>query len=218
MSDDLSREEISDAVDRAVAGLLDDAGVSSPPVDAVALAQRHLGLILRPKPDLTPEQRQFAAAREVGRVGKDDLLRRLDLDPEEQRRGLAGASLVNLFAERLLLPTPWFRDAARAAGFDLLALKERFATASHEAIAWRLLDLDEPCLITLVENGSVVRRRGNVARAGKGLSPPERRCLQQVQRSGRPCDLSEDGWRVQGWPIDPGGGKREVLRSVLEEM
>src|SRR5262245_25569322 len=155
MSDDLSPEEIHDAVDRAVAELLDDAGVTAPPVDTLALAQRHLGLVVRLKPDLTPEQRQYAVAQEIGRVGRDDLLERLGLDPQERRPGLQGASLVNLFADRLLLPTPWFRDEARASGFDLLALKEVFATASHEAIAWRMLDLDDPSVITVVDNGSV---------------------------------------------------------------
>ena len=218
MSDDLSPEEIHDAVDRAVAGLLDDAGVREPPVDAVALAQRHLGLVLQLKPDLTPEQRQYAAAQEVGRVGKADLLRSLGVDPEERRPGLQGATLVNLFADRLLTPPAWFRDEARASGFDLLALKRRFATASHELLAFRLLDLDEPCVITVVDNGSVTRRRGNAHRVTKELSRAERRCLEQVQRYSRPCDLSEEGWRVQGWPVHEADWKREILRSVLEEM
>ncbi len=218
MSDDLSPDEIHDVVDRAVGELLDDAGVDAPSVDAVALAERHLGLVLRLKADLTPEQRQYAAAQEVGRVGRDDLLRSLGVDPEERRPGLQGATLVNLFADRLLTPTAWFRDEARSSAYDLFALKRRFATASHELLAFRLLDLDEPCVITVLDNGTVTRRRGNTGRVTKDLSPAERRCLEQLQRYSRPCDLSEGGWRVQGWPVHEADWKREILRSVLEEM
>ena len=35
--DDLVREEVLETVDRAVAGLLDAAGITGPPVDAIAL-------------------------------------------------------------------------------------------------------------------------------------------------------------------------------------
>jgi hypothetical protein len=143
-------------------------------------------------------------------------LRRLGIEAE-QARPLTGESLANLFAARLLVPTPWLRAECRACGFDLLALKERFATASHETIAWRLLDLDEPCIITLVDNGQVSKRRANAGRAGRELSAPERACQQQVHRYSRPCALREAGWTVQGWPLHQADWKREVLRSVVEE-
>ena len=44
--EDLSREEVIEAVDRAVEDLLRVAGVEAPPVDAIALAQRHLGMLV----------------------------------------------------------------------------------------------------------------------------------------------------------------------------
>jgi len=44
MFDDLAREEVVEAVDRAVAELLQSAGMEAPPVDAIVLAQRHLGI------------------------------------------------------------------------------------------------------------------------------------------------------------------------------
>src|SRR4051794_12953657 len=175
MTDDLSREEVVAAVDAAVAELLEGANWEGPPVDAIVLAHRHLGMIvcldrrqqqrgraqrsagrkqifLRPEP--SEERHQWTVAHEVGEHLKADLLDRLGVPPEETR-AMLGESLANLFANRLLAPTAWLADAARACGHDLLALKGTFRTASHEVLAWRLLDLGEPCAITIVDNGEV---------------------------------------------------------------
>ena len=46
MLDDLPREDVIAAVERTVDELLASAGVSEPPVDAIALAQRHLGMVV----------------------------------------------------------------------------------------------------------------------------------------------------------------------------
>ena len=147
MSEGPEPEEIHQAVDRAVEELLAAAGVREPPVDAVAVAQRHLRLVLRgdrarrrgrkqtsPRPVASEEEQQLLAAQEIGKHLRADLLRRLGVEPEEAR-GLAGALLTNLFADRLLMPTSWFTAEAKAAGYDLLALKRRFRTAGHEGIA-----------------------------------------------------------------------------------
>ncbi len=237
MSEELSREEAHEVVDRAVAELLEAAGLAEPPVDAIALAQRHLGMVvcldrtqpqrgraqrvagrkqifLRPEP--SEERHQWTVAHEIGEHLKADLLARLGIDPEEARP-LTGESLANLFADRLLVPTPWLAELGRQCRHDLLELKRQFRTASHEVIAWRLLDLPEPCIITIVDNGSVHRRRGNAWRVGKELSPAERACQQRVHQESRPHELRRDGWSVQGWPIHQLDWKREVLRSVLEE-
>src|SRR5262245_15731747 len=149
MSDDLSREEIHDRLDRFVLELLDAAGVAGPPVDAVAVARRHLRLELEFAPDADEEARHAAAAHAAGERLKPDLLRALGLDPA-QKRGLLGGSLAGMFADRMLAPTPWLADEGRACGWDLLVLKQRFATASHERIALRLLDLAEPCVISII--------------------------------------------------------------------
>src|SRR5438132_1379605 len=127
MSDGPSREEVHDAVDRAVTDLLEAAGVSEPPVDAIALAQGHLGIVvcldrtqpqrgraqrvagrkqifLRPEP--SEERHQWTVAHEIGEHLKAEMLRRLGVEPE-QTRALSGESLANLFADRLLAPTRW---------------------------------------------------------------------------------------------------------------
>jgi hypothetical protein len=216
MSDDLTREEIHDRLDHFVMDLLDAARVPEPPIDAVAIARRHLGLALELDPDADEEARHAAAAVAAGERLKPDLLRALGLDPA-QKRGLLGQSLTGLFADRLLAPTAWLADEGRACGWDLFALKERFVTASHERLALRLLDLAEPCVISIIDNGHVSKRRSNAFRVNKQLSAPETRVQQYVHRYSRPHDLNEDGWRVQGWPVHVADWKREILRGVAEE-
>jgi hypothetical protein len=226
MSEGLDREEVHQAVDRAVEELLAEAGVGAPPVDAVALARGRLRLVLpldrgraskqplaRGEP--TREQLQWSAAHEIGRHLLPELLRRLDVDPTQ--KGMSGASLANLFADRLLVPGRWLAAEARASGYDLPALKETFGTAGFEAIAWRLLDLQEPCIITLLDNDHVHRRRSNSWRVNRELSEPEKRCQRYVHEYSRPHRVAEGGWTVQGWPLHQSDWKREVLRSVPPE-
>jgi hypothetical protein len=235
MGDELTPEEVHDAVDRAVAGLLERAGLIEPPVDALALARRHLGLAVQPdgpprggarrpatarqsalRAAPTEEQEQWSAARAIGEHLKPDLLSRLGL-PAGSTRGLAGVSLPNLFAGRLLVPTAWFAADARALGFDLLELKQRYRTASHEVLAWRMVDLPDACIVTVVDDGRVHRRRGNAWRVRKELSAAERACQRLVHEHGRPHALRQGGWSVQGWPVPRAGGSREILRSVVED-
>jgi hypothetical protein len=229
MREDLSREEVHRAVDRLVDELLEKAGVTAPPVDALALAQRQLGLVLtldkgEPKragrrvalrPEPTEEGHQWAAAHAAGEHLKPELLRRLDVPPE-QGRALGGESLANLFAYRLLAPTAWFADDARASGYELPELKERYRTAGPEVLAWRLLDLPEPCVITVVDNGHVQRRRSNAWRVRRELEAPERECQRYVNHYSRPRVVRADGWTVQGWPVHRPDWRREILRSVFD--
>jgi hypothetical protein len=92
-----------------------------------------------------------------------------------------------------------------------------FATASHERIALRLLDLAEPCVITIVDNGQVSQRKSNAWRVGRALSPVEEDCQRYVRHFSRPYAVRERGWAVQGWPIHRSDWKREILRSIIEE-
>src|SRR2546429_1115142 len=86
MSEDLSKDEVLQAIDRVVKNLLDQAGIQEPPVDAIVLAQKHLGMdvcldsrqpqrgraqrsagqkqiFLRPEP--TVERHQWTVAHEI---------------------------------------------------------------------------------------------------------------------------------------------------------
>jgi len=237
MTEELSREEVHAAVDQTVDELLATAGLAAPPVDAIALARQSLGMVicldakqpqrgraqrtggqrhiyLRPEP--TPERHQWTVAHEIGEHLKPALLKRLGIDPA-QARPMMGESLANLFAHRLLVPSCWLAGDARACAFDLLELKARYGTASHEVLSWRLLDLSEPCTITIVDNGSVYRRKSNAFRVTKALAAAELECQRYVNHFSRPRVVREAGWTVQGWPVHQADWKREVLRSVVGE-
>ncbi len=236
MNEDLTREEVHAAADRLADELLAAAGVTRPPVDAVELARRHLHMTIREEarpaaggrsrrgasaneirlpPGAGEEARQWAAAQAVGERLKPDLLRRLGLDPAA-RIGMTAESFAGLIAQRLLTPSAWFAGDARSAQWDILELKKIYATAGLELTAWRLLDLPEPCVITVVENDHVHRRRSNAWRVGKTLQPAEQECQRYVHHYSRPRVVSADGWTVQGWPVHSPDWKREILRSVVE--
>ncbi|MCI0682995.1 MAG: ImmA/IrrE family metallo-endopeptidase [Gemmataceae bacterium] len=216
--------------------LLAAARIAAPPVDAIALAQGHLGMVvcldkrqtqrgrvqrgagsrqiyLRPEP--TVERHQWTVAHEIGEHLKPALLNRLGVEPVEAR-AMMGESLANLFAHRLLVPTCWFADDAPDFDHDLLALKERYATASHEVLAWRLLDLPEPCIITIIDNDRIHRRRSNAWPTRRELSAAEQECRRRVALHGQPERVVADCWTVYGWPVHTAEWKREILRSVVE--
>lgn len=236
MREDLNREEVTEAVDRLVEELLERAGVAGPPVDAIALAQRHLGMVvcldqrqqqrgraqraagqkqifLRPEP--TEERHQWTVAHEIGEHLKTDLLRRLDVSPDETR-AMAGESLANLLAHRLLVPTRFLTADAPALEYDVLELKKRYRTASHEVIAWRFLDLPAPCIVTIIDNEHIHRRKSNAWPTRRELSPAEQECQKYVNYYSRPRVVRKEGWTVQGWPVHQPDWKREILRSVVE--
>lgn len=216
MNEDLTREDVYHAADLLVEELLDAAGVTRPPVNAVDVAQRHLRIALRDKESSgSEESRHWSAAQAIGERLKPDLLRRLGFDPAS-RQSLPGESLAGLLAHRLLTPTSWFGADARACGWEVPEIKNLYATAGYEVVAWRLLDLPEPCVITIVENDHVHRRRSNAWRVNKTLQPAERECQRYVHHYSRPRVVSLGGWTVQGWPLHEPDWKREILRSVGE--
>jgi hypothetical protein len=235
--DDIPREDVVGVIDQVVGELLDRAGLTGPPVDAIALAQRHLGMVVcldrrqqqrgraqragrRPqiflRPEPTEERHQWTVAREVGEHLKADLLGRLRLEPD-QARALSGESVLNLFSSHLLVPTRWFTQDAPAQDYDVLRLKQRYGTASHEVIALRFLDLPEPCVVTIVDNDHVHRRKSNGPRVRKELTPAELKCQRYVNKYSRPRVVQENGWTVHGWPVHQADWKREILRSIVEE-
>jgi IrrE N-terminal-like domain len=232
--DDLSRTDVLAAIDVLVAELLTKTRVFEPPADAVAIAGR-LGIpiakegrrrisgserangdhVVHLKSEASEETRQWFAARAIGQHYKKELIARLDAADDAPR--IAGESLANLFAYHLLVPSCWLADDIKAIGYDLQALKERYPTAAHEVIAWRFLDLPEPCIVTIVDNDAVSRRRSSGVRVTKQLSPPERQCQRYVNHYSRPRTVQAQGWTVQGWPVHRTDWKREILRSTVEE-
>ncbi len=237
MLDEMPREDMTAAIDKMVEELLDAAQVAEPPVDAIALAQRHLGMIVclderQPqrgraqralgkkqiylKPEPRVERHQWTVAHEIGEHLKSELLERLGIAPNEAR-AMLGESLANLFAYRLLVPSRWFAGDAKAFDYDLLELKKRYATSSHEVIAWRFLDLSPGCVITILDNERITRRRSNAWPTKKKLLPAEEQCWRSVHEQGKSKVVRADEWTVQGWPVHELEWKREILRSVRDE-
>ena len=236
MIDDLPREEVVQALDRFVDELLEAARIQAPPVDAIDLAQRHLGLVvcqdmkqpqrgraqrsgkarliyLRPEP--TEERHQWTVAHEIGEHLKASLLARLGVEPG-QTPAMAGESLANLLAYHLLVPNRWFASDAPQLVYNLLELKKRYRTASHEVIAWRFLDLPSPSIVTIVDNDHIYRRRSNAWPTHRHLEPAEEECQRYVHYYSRPKVVQKDQWTVYGWPVHQPDWKREILRSVVD--
>ncbi len=112
-------------------------------------------------------------AHEIGELFADRVFDELGVDPREAPSG-ARETVANQLAGRLLLPREWFGEAGAECGWDLFELKERFATASHELIARRMLDFPPSIGITIFDNGRRTFRRGNLPNRMPPLVPLER--------------------------------------------
>lgn len=242
---DFTTEDLFDTTDRVVAELLARNGIADPPVDALALARDVFRLSVRfaeeedddsargrfgarPKPRprrdevvLRPESpeeiHQTVCGRAVAKLLVPVVLEKLGVAPGTENKG-AAKSLVGLIAPRLLLPTRWFERDARRANSDVWAIKDRYPTVQYEMIGWRLLDLDEACVVAVVDDGEVTARRGNRAAAGKQLTIAETKCLARIAEHGEPVTVRADGWAARGWPVPTGPFNRILLRAVPDEI
>ncbi|MGL6096911.1 MAG: hypothetical protein ACRC7O_14080 [Fimbriiglobus sp.] len=242
---DFTSDDLFDATDRAVAKLLDLYGITDPPVDAVALAQEAFHLAVReadpeddddagqgrfgprpPKfrrreivfqPGQSDESRNILCARACARELAGSILAKLGVAPGTENKG-AATQLAGVIAPRLLLPSKWFERDARRAGFDLWDVKEKYPTAGYELIALRFLDFDDPCVIAVVDDGTVGTRRANRFPATKKLTPAEQTCLERVGEAGVPQTVRKSDWSARGWPIPNGPFNRIILRAVPDEL
>lgn len=223
-------EELLQVVDEAVQECLAAAGIDGPPVDPAEVAQA-LGLaaqwdaalggrgerrtvggrsVILIRPDERDERECFALAHEIGEELSNRIAERLDVcvDSERWREDLA-----NLFAGRLLCPFGWLQEITSTGGVDLRNLKEVFATASHEVISRQLIWLPVPSVITIIDNGTIRTRMGNVAHTRR-LTPGEDRVWRGCHESGEDIDHAAGLLRVQAWAIHEQGWRREILRTT----
>ncbi len=237
----LTVEEWTSGLDAVAAHVLEAARVHAPPVDAMAVAEA-LGLTVacddgqqgraryvrlrgrrggpsRPailfRSDPRAERRQWAVAHEIGEHVAHRVFDVLDVDPRAVSPAIREA-VANQMAGRLLLPTPWFVAAGAAVDWDLAALKSRFATASHELIARRTLELPSPAIVTVFDQGRLTWRRGNMPGGLPPLLPEEIGCWNVVHREGRPEQTLPNALRIRGWPVHEPGWKREILRTEID--
>lgn len=239
---DFSQEELVEAVDRLVAGMLERAGVTAPPVDALALAEHHLGIPVewvepaeedetgrrrpRVRPvgggialtrDMSAEQRQRAAADGVARLLLPDVYRKVGVVPGSESKQFA-AHVRALTVARVLIPARLLRAALRECKFDVPALQKVFSTASMEAVAARLLDLEEPCVVAVVDDGVVASRRSNRMPATRKLEAAEQECVDRVTELDLPHRARVGEWTAWGWPVPGRPFRRIILRAVRDDV
>ena len=238
---EITAEELGATLDRVAAEVLAEGRVAGPPVDAFRLAgelkicvvmddrqpvrARFVRLqgapgrpargtiLLRPEP--RPERRQWAVAHEIGEHLAYRVFEALSIDPRVAPP-LARETVANYLAGRLLVPGTWLADDAAACGWDLLHLKSRYRTASHELLARRMLDMPPPVIVTIFDQEAIYFRAGNVPGQVPPPAPAEWDCYRNVHRDGLPCRRSGGPLTVRGWPIHETGWKREVLRTEVE--
>jgi len=238
---EIAPEQLSQELDQIAEQTLRRAQLTAPPVDAFFLAERlglqiawdatqssrgryvrlragdslggHPTIVLRPDP--RPEREQWAAAHEIGEHLAVEVFHRLGVDPREAAPN-GREQVACWLASRLLLPSGWFGSHARACNWDLLLLKRRFSTASHELIARRMLDFEPAVIITIVDHGQVTFRQSNVvARAGNWLAG-EHSCWAAVHRDGKPAEHRGELFQTRVWPVHEPGWKREIVRTELQ--
>ena len=240
---EFTAEELFDEVDRFVNQLLARHGLEGPPVDALRIVQDEFNYTLREIEDDDEERSGRFGPRAPRRRGREILFR---IDHSDEARNILSAracakemiprilaklgvaegtdnksartSLTSLISARLLLPTRWFERDARQTGFDLLQLKQQYSTATYDAIALRMLETEEPCIIAVVDDGHIATRKGNREQASRKLSEPELLCLSQVEEAGEPQTVRRDAWTVTGWPIPDGPFNRIILRAAPDEV
>lgn len=235
-------EQLAAALDAVAEEVLDQAAAVSPPIDAFRLA-RALGItvaldacqrgraryvrlrgygversratiLLRPEP--RQERKHWAVAHEIGEHVAHRVFGLLGTDPRETGPR-AREQVANQLAGRLLLPTGWFVDHGRECGWDLIALKARYTTASHELIARRMLECPPPVIISIFDHGAVYFRRANLPGQVPRPSPSEMQCWRTVHRSGLPAECDRGPGVIRGWPVHEDGWRREILRTEVDE-
>jgi hypothetical protein len=240
---DFSQEELVEVIDRLVAGLLERAGVVAPPVDALAVAEHHLGIPVevvepaeedesgrrRPRSrsasgggiqlttDMSDEQQQRAAADGIARLLIPEIYSKVGVMAGSESKQFA-AHVRALTVARVLIPSKLLRAALRDCKFDVPALHERFSTASMEAVAARLLDLDDPCVIATVDDGVVASRRSNRIPVNRKLEEAEQECVDRVMELDLPHRARVGEWTAWGWPVPNRPFRRIILRAVRDDV
>jgi hypothetical protein len=172
-------------------------------------------ILLRPDPRW--ERQQWAVAHEIGEHAAYRMFARLGVDPREAVAG-AREAVASQLAGRLLLPAAWFGADGSDSGWDLLALKARYATASHELIARRMLECRPPVIVSIFDQGRLHFRRSNLPGRVPPPSSAEIACWQSVHDRNRPSQTYQGLGMVQGWPVHEEGWKREILRTEVDEQ
>jgi uncharacterized protein DUF955 len=233
--------EVDSTIDETVNQFLKASRLYKPPVDAIVVAdrlgfamvwdERQIGrariamvaprrgrlprptIFLRPDPRL--ERVQWALAHEIGEAAIASILKKTRINagqlPDQAREQFA-----NLFARRLLLPSAWFASSVRECDLNLLELKQIYSTASHELIAWRMLDLPQPAIVSLFDHGRLQSRRSNLSGQLPPVNRAEANAWRQAHETNKPVRL-DSPTRIDAWPIHEPAWRREIVRTEVAE-
>jgi hypothetical protein len=247
MLSEIPDDEFSAALDACAAEVLWEAGVTAPPVDALAVADG-LGLLVTRNYDMPyrgrfvrlaqreeggggqativvgqaerPEREHWAVAHEIGESVAYRVFERLGI-PFREAMPTSREQVANRLASCLLLPRRWFATDGRELDWDLIELKHRYETASHELLARRMLEMRPAVVITVCDLGRVHWRRSNLTARPPSLLPEETAVWREAHETGLPAKAmldAESGLElVRCWPIHEPGWKREILRSEIAE-
>ena len=220
-----------EACEDVAGAILRETGLTETPVDAFSVAAAlGLDVILdrtllggtrfkqlggRPtiflKPDAADERQHWALAKEIGERSVDRVL--TSLGESGKVGGRLREQIATELAARLMLPGRAFHASLDEFDGDLHQMKDRFSTASYELILLAMLRWPEWSVVTLFDDHQVTRRFSNRGPAPK-TSPLEHEVWAEVHRTGRPVERTEDGVRVQGWPVHQDGWRREMIRTT----
>jgi Zn-dependent peptidase ImmA (M78 family) len=248
MLSEIPDDEFAAAFDACAAEVLWEAGVQEPPIDALAVAEGlqlvvthdyampHRGRFVRLADRdengggvgtilvgvaERPEREQWAVAHEIGESIAYRVFERLGVAFDEALP-TARELVANRLANAILLPRRWFAVDGRNHDWDLLELKERYCTASHELIARRMLEMRPPVVITICDQGRVHWRRSNVSSRPPDLLNEENAVWREVNQTGLPMyeklDAETGLESVRCWPVHEPGWKREIIRSEISEF
>jgi predicted transcriptional regulator len=246
MLPEIPEEQVRAAVESVAREVLAEGEIFGPPVDATLLAGR-LGMVVARDgasetrgrfarlggsgdggqatiflaDDLRPERRQWAVAHEIGESRAYRVFHKLEINPVDAPSA-AREGVANRLAGCLLLPRDWFLSVGGLVEWDLFALKSRFATASHEMIARRMLEMPAPVIITLFDQGKRQWRKSNRHFRTPPMTPPEMNAWKSAHELAvaAQCETSElpEGIEdVRAWPVHETGWRREIIRTAVAD-
>jgi Zn-dependent peptidase ImmA (M78 family) len=242
----IPEEQVRAVLESVALEVLTVGGVYAPPVDAIALAEQlgivvardgvanararfvRLGggsaaqatILLADEP--RPERRQWAVAHEIGESEAYRVFAELGVEPSDAPPA-AREAVANKLAGCLLLPAPWFAADGRELDWDLYELKTRYATASHELIARRMLEMEPGAIVTLADHGRQIWRKSNRHFRAPPMTPAELTAWKATHElcqptSCEPRELADGVEDVRSWPIHEPGWKREIIRTALTDQ
>ncbi len=234
--------QIQNVLDEVAEAVLSEARITGPPVNAIQIAGS-LGLVVAGDnkitgrarfvrlgqgggagqgailvgPEERPERLQWAVAHEIGEVMAHRVFSALGVSPTEAKPA-AREEVANELAGRILLPKKWFLHEAGQCGWDLLELKTRFSTASHELIARRTLDGSAPIIVTVFDQDRISWRRTNLGARAPNLSEIEITIRRDSNRESRTEQYEDGVRRIRCWAIHEPEWQREIMRTELLDI